>query len=111
GRVGEEALPERGIDPGPRDDACAVARPDARLVRLDDGVERRRVDMALFGQDGFERAHPRLHLRQFRMIGMVAAMMMMVIVVVRHRTSMCATRGVGKRLGGESGKQRACLTI
>ena len=84
------------IGPGAGHDARAVARPDARLVRLDDGVERRRIDMALLGQDGFERAHPRLHLGQFRMIGMVV-IVMMVVVIVRHGASLCASCRFGKR--------------
>ena len=50
---------------------CAVARPDLGLVGLDQKVERSGIDIALFGQDRFERAHAQLGLGQFRMIVMM----------------------------------------
>ena len=39
-------------------------RPDLRLAGLDNPVEHGRIDIALFGQDRFERAHPQLHVGQ-----------------------------------------------
>ncbi len=65
-------------------------RPDLRLVGLDDRIERRRIDVALLRQDGFEGADPKLHLRKlgamFVIMVMIVAMMMVVpvLVVVRH---------------------------
>ncbi len=53
----------------------AVARADLGLVGLDDGVERRRVDVALLGQHGFQRAHAKLRLRQLR-----AVLVVMVVI-------------------------------
>src|SRR4051794_25496681 len=64
GRVREQPALEFGIAPGARDDTGAVMRPDLRLARLDDPVEHGRIDIALLGQDRFERAHPELHVRQ-----------------------------------------------
>src|SRR4029078_851369 len=60
----------------------AVARPDLGLVGLDDGVERGRVDIALLGQHGFQRAHPKLRLRQLRAVIVVMVVMMIVVVVM-----------------------------
>src|SRR6185437_3710547 len=54
-------------------------RPDLGLIRLDDAVERGRVDITLFGQNRFERAHPELH---FRQLGAV----LMVVVGMSHDT-------------------------
>ena len=48
------------------DDPRAVVRADLGLVGLDDGVERGRVDVALLGQNRFERAHAQLGLGQVR---------------------------------------------
>ena len=57
-----------GIGPGLGDDDRAVARADLGLVGLDDGVERGRVDIALLGQHGFQRADAKLRLRQLRAV-------------------------------------------
>jgi hypothetical protein len=62
GRVGQEPAFELGIDPGACDDAGADMRADPCFDILDDLVERGRIDISLLGQDGFERAHPQLHL-------------------------------------------------
>ena len=77
GGVLQERLLESGIGPRLGDDTGAVARPDLGLVGLDDGVERRRVDVALLGQDGFQRAHAQLRLGQFRaiLVGMIVLAM------------------------------------
>ena len=64
GRVFQQPSLELGVGPGAGDDAGADMRADLGLEGLDDLVERGRIDIALFGQDGFERAHPQLHVRQ-----------------------------------------------
>ena len=64
--VFEQARLEVGIGPGARHDAGAVMRADLGLARLDDLVERGGIDIALLGQDGFERPHPQLQVRQIR---------------------------------------------
>ena len=92
GGVREQRLLERRIGPGLGDDDRAVARADLGLVGLDDGVERRRVDVALLGQHGFERAHAKLRLRQLRAV--LVIVVMVVIVVSGHgnlRRLICAT--------------------
>jgi hypothetical protein len=37
-------------------------RPDLGLIGVDDEVERLGIDIALLGQNGLERPHPKLHL-------------------------------------------------
>src|SRR5271154_5721286 len=59
GRVSEQALAIRGIGPRFRDDARAVARPDASLVAVDDRVDSGRIDQPLLGQQGFQSLHAR----------------------------------------------------
>ena len=71
GGIGQQGLLERGIGPGLGDNLRAVVRPDLGFIGLDDGIERGRIDIALFGQDGFERAHAQFGLGQFRMIVVV----------------------------------------
>ncbi len=77
-RILEQAGAKGGIGPGPRHHAGAVARPDLGLIGFDQEIERCRIDVALFGQDGLERAHAQLGLGQFRMI------VMMMVIVVGH---------------------------
>ncbi len=74
--IRQQGLFEGRIGPGFRHDLRAIARADLGLIGLDDGVERGRVDIAFFGQDGFERAHAQLHLRQFRMV--------VIVIMVAH---------------------------
>ena len=80
GGVRQQRLLEFGIGPGLGDDDRAVARADLGLVGLDDGVERGRIDIALLGQHGFQRAHAKLHLRQLRAVLVVMIVVMVVIV-------------------------------
>ena len=71
----------------------AVARADLGLVGLDDGVERGRVDIALLGQHGFQRADAKLRLRQLRAV-LVIVVMVVIVVVSGHgdlRRLICAT--------------------
>jgi hypothetical protein len=55
-RVLKQLPAEVRIDPGLGDGARAAMRADFVLVGLDDGIERGRLDIAFFGQDGFQRA-------------------------------------------------------
>ena len=61
-RLSSRALEFR-IGPGLGDDPRAVVRADLGLVGLDQDVERRRIDVALFDQQRLERAHPQLQSR------------------------------------------------
>ena len=61
GILDQRAL-ERRIAPGFGDDAGAGMRADLGLIGLDDGIERGRIDIALLGQHGLQRAHAQLHL-------------------------------------------------
>ena len=79
GRVRDQRLLERRIAPGLGDHACAVMRADFGLVGLDHRIERGRIDIAFLGENGLQRPHAQLHLRQFG-----AVMMAIVIVFVRH---------------------------
>ena len=79
GGVLQQRLPESGIGPRLGDDERTVARPDLGLVGLDDGIERRRIDVALLGQDRFQGAHAQLRLRQFG-----AMLVGMIVIVVGH---------------------------
>ena len=74
GGVIQQGLPEGWIGPGFGDDARAIVRADLRFVGLDDGIERGRLDIALFGQDGLERAHAQFGLGQVRMVVVVVMM-------------------------------------
>ena len=80
GGVGEQRALELGIDPGLGDDAGADVRADLGLVGLDDEVERGRIDVALLGQDGLQRAHPQLRLGQLRAVLVIVVMIVVVIV-------------------------------
>ena len=73
-RVFEEAALESRIGPSPCDHFGAVVRADPRFEGFDDGVERRWIDIALFGEDGLERAHAQLRLGEFRPVIVVMAM-------------------------------------
>ena len=68
GRVLEQRAFEFGIGPGLGNNARAIVRADLGLVSLDDGVERSRLDIALFGEHRLERAHAQLDLGQLRMV-------------------------------------------
>ena len=64
--VGEQPAAVVRVGPRPGDDARAVVRADPRLVGLDQQVERRRIDVALLGEDALERADPQLRVGQLR---------------------------------------------
>jgi hypothetical protein len=70
-RIGEKPLLEFGIDPSARHDARAVARPDFVLVGIDQGIERGRIDQALFDQQRLERHHPQGRVRWQLLVVMV----------------------------------------
>src|SRR5947209_5008743 len=86
--VGQQRLLERRIAPGVCDNQRAIVWPDPGLVSLDDGVERRRVDVALLGQDGLQRANPKFGLGQF---GMGMRMIVGMVVVTAHPARIIAT--------------------
>ena len=67
------------IDPSPRHDPCAVARPDFVLVDIDERIERRRINEPLRHQQRFERLHPQGDIR-WRVL---MIMMLMIMVVFR----------------------------
>ena len=56
------------------DDTGATVWTDLGFVSIDHGVECGRIDVALLGQDGFERAHPQLQVRELRAVLMVMVM-------------------------------------
>jgi len=69
---------EGGIGPGAGHHAGAIARADLLLIGIDQQAERRRIDIALLGQDGLERARTRSSVsRQFRMVVMMIVIVMM----------------------------------
>ena len=80
-RIGEQPLAVVGIDPGAGNDAGAVARADLLLIGLDQQIERRRIDVALLGQQRLQRAHAQVGFRQF---GMVVIVVVVVVIVSAH---------------------------
>ena len=78
----EQRALESRIGPGLGDRAGAVVRADPGLVGLDDAIERGRIDIALLGQDRFQRPHPQLHLGQLRAVGVRRARLAMIVVAV-----------------------------
>ena len=50
------------------DNLRAIVRADLGLVLLDDGVERSRLDVALFGEHRLERANAQFDLGQLRVV-------------------------------------------
>ena len=79
-RVAHQPVVEGPIGPRPRHHTGSVARADARLVGVDQHVQRGRVDVALLRQHGFERANTQVHLAELA----VVAVRMRVVVVVGH---------------------------
>ena len=80
--VREQAGAKGRVDPGPRHHAGAVSRPDLDLVGFDQEIERGRIDIAFFGQNGFQRTHPQFGLGQFRMV--VVVVMVVIVVMFGH---------------------------
>ena len=76
-RVLQEACAIGWIGPGFRNDTRAVARSDFLLIGLDQQVERNRIDIAFFGQHGFQGAYAHLGFRQLRMIVIVVVFVVM----------------------------------
>jgi hypothetical protein len=82
GRIFEQPLLERRIGPCACHDLRAVARPDLALVRLDDRVERCRVDQTFFHQQRFQCLHSQSRVgRKLRML----AVLVRVMVFMRHK--------------------------
>ena len=92
GGVCQQRLLEFRIGPGLCDHLRAVVRADLGLVGLDDRIERGRLDIALLGQDRFERAHTDLHLGQFRAVLVVMMIVVVLVVILRHAAApFCAS--------------------
>ena len=56
-------------------------------IGLDDDVDRGRVDIALLGQHGFQRAHAQLHLGKLRAMLVVIVIVMVVVLMVLHHAA------------------------
>jgi len=82
---------EGRIGPGFGDDVRAIVRADFGLIGLDDGIERRRIDVAFLGQDRLQRADAQFGLRQFRMVVMV---MVVVVIMFAHAAKIVAKSGL-----------------
>ena len=80
-RVLEEPRFVRGIDPRASHDPGAVARSHFSLVRVDQRVEGRRIHEPLLDEEGLERPHSEVGLRERR----AWRARVVVIVVVTHR--------------------------
>ncbi len=93
---------ERRIGPGFCDHLRTIVRADFRLVGLDDGVERGRLDIAFLGQNRLERADAQFGFGQVRMVVIV----MMVVIMVAHGLRIGAIFG-GCR-DGVCTKENAC---
>jgi len=78
-----------------------LARPDSRLVPIDDGVERRWLDEALVDEERLERPNAELDLAQRRV---VVAMLRDVVVVVM--VLFCVTVRHGITCGIPNGRRR-----
>src|SRR5262245_37819261 len=87
--VSKQGLFECRVAPGLSDDSGAVAWSDPGLVGLDNGIERGRIDIALFGQHGFQRAHSQLG---FRKLGMVVVVLGHV-PTIKQKVRLCAIIG------------------
>src|SRR5262249_14601210 len=81
----EQALLVARIDPGLRDDARAVTRPDLRLVRVGERVEGSGVDEALVDEERLERPHAELQVAPWR--AGIDVVVVVVVVMLAHPTS------------------------
>ncbi|GEM98922.1 hypothetical protein MRA01_34620 [Methylobacterium radiotolerans] len=59
-------------------------RADLGLVELDQGIEGRRVDVALLGEQRFQGAHPGLDRRQVAAVVVIVMIMRVLRVIVTH---------------------------
>ena len=89
--VGEQSLFECGIDPGLRDYLSPVVGTNLGLIRFDDEIKGGGIDIALFGQHGFQRAHTNLHLGELRAV-------VMVVIVFCHDGNLAEGAAVAYRL-------------
>src|SRR5208283_935435 len=86
-------------DPGPCDHPGAVARANLRLVGVDQDIERRRIDVVLLGQQGFERPDAPVHVAQVAVRG--------VLIVVFHARMVIYTRSVRYASRGTQWQQQS----
>jgi hypothetical protein len=82
GGVVQQGLPESRIRPSLGDDLRAIMRADLCFVGLDNGIERGRIDIAFFGQDGFQRSHAQFSLGKLRMV--VIVVVVVIVVMFAH---------------------------
>jgi len=75
-RVIQQPLLEGWIRPGFCDDFRPVPWTDLRLIGVDQGVQRGRIDIALLDQQGLERPDAQLDIGQFGMF--------VIVVMVAH---------------------------
>ena len=82
-RVVEQPFAERGIDPGARDDARAVARTDLGLIGVDQDIERSGIDVAFLREHRLQRADAHVHFAELAVI----------VVLMRRHDAMLARSG------------------
>ena len=73
-RIVEQSRLEVGIAPGPGNNPATDVRPDLRLVRFDDPIERLGIDVTLLDQNRLERPDAELQLRELRAVAVVVTM-------------------------------------
>ena len=81
GRVFQQRLFESRIGPRLGDDPRAIVGADLGFIGLDDGIERRGIDVSLLGQNGFQRSHAQFGFGEFRMV------VVMMVIVFGHGSS------------------------
>ena len=59
---------------GTGDHPRAVMRPDAGFISLDNGIQRRRIDITLLSENRLKGPNPELHVRQFGGMGVIMGM-------------------------------------
>ena len=84
------------IAPRLGDDLRADMRADLGFIKLDDAIERGGFDISLVDQNGFERAHPEIHL------GKIGALIV-IVIMFSHK------RNIAKETGGVQSKYYLCI--
>jgi hypothetical protein len=87
GRVAQQPVAKVRVDPGSCHDARSIARADARLVGIDQRIERGRIDVALLGEHRFQCPHAQVHVAQFA------------VFVLRPAHAGMLSQGLGRRHG------------
>lgn len=76
--IGQQSGAEFGIVPGAGDKAGPDLRTNIALIKVDDGVQRGRVDQPFFDQNCLQRLHPK------RGFGRQKAVRIVIVMVMRH---------------------------